>query len=67
MLVTLHLNLFSDNPTRNVEFIVRDIEDGPLNKAKITVKKGDQSWELETDINGKASLLAKDSKINLGT
>ena len=55
----------SDDPTRKVEFTVKDIEDNRLKDAEITVKKGDEvlADKQKTDADGKFKLT---KNVNLG-
>ena len=64
-LLTFKNNLSPDDPKRKVEFIVRDIEDTPLENAKITIKKGDTALEEDkmTNADGKYKMSAE---VNLG-
>ena len=59
------INVFSVDPSRQVEFVVRDIEDDPLENAEITVKKGDKvlAEKQKTDASGKFKMT---SKVQLG-
>ena len=63
--MTFKNNLSPDDPKRKVEFIVRDIEDTPLENAKITIKKGDTALEEDkmTNADGKYKMSAD---VNLG-
>ena len=55
----------SDDLKRKVEFIVRDIEDNPLENAEVTVKKGDTVLREneKTNADGKFKMT---TDVNLG-